>query len=60
MLYAWKAFLDAGVPLLRSGLPVNPINTPSRHLLPEYSHQEAGTRTYFPQDNLTIGHVCFA
>jgi len=59
--YAWKAFLDAGVPLaFGTDYPVEPIN-PFRGIYAGVTRSnEAGTRTYFPQDKLTIGQVLFA
>jgi predicted amidohydrolase YtcJ len=59
--YAWKAFLDAGVPLaFGTDYPVEPIN-PFRGIYAGVTRSnEAGSRTYFPQDKLTIGQVLFA
>jgi predicted amidohydrolase YtcJ len=59
--YAWKAFLDAGVPLaFGTDYPVEPI-TPFRGIYAGVTRSnEAGTRTYFPQDKLTIGQVLYA
>ena len=59
--YAWKAFLDAGVPLaFGTDYPVEPI-TPFRGIYAGVTRSnEAGTRTYFPQDSLTMGQVLFA
>jgi predicted amidohydrolase YtcJ len=59
--YGWKALLDAGVPLaFGTDYPVEPIN-PFRGIYAGLTRSnEAGTRTYFPQDKLTIGQVLFA
>lgn len=59
--YAWKAFLDAGVPLaFGTDYPVEPI-TPFRGIYAGVTRSnEAGTASYFPQDKLTIGQVLFA
>jgi predicted amidohydrolase YtcJ len=59
--YAWKAFLDAGVPLaFGTDYPVEPI-TPFRGIYAGVTRaNEAGTMSYFPQDRLTIDQVLFA
>ncbi len=59
--YAWKAFLDAGVPLaFGTDYPVEPI-TPFRGIYAGVTRSnEAGTSSYFPQDRLTIDQVLFA
>ncbi|MGB8538054.1 MAG: amidohydrolase [Acidobacteriaceae bacterium] len=59
--YAWKAFLDAGVPLaFGTDYPVEPIN-PFRGIYAGVTRSnEAGNRSYFPQDKLTIGQVLLA
>jgi predicted amidohydrolase YtcJ len=59
--YAWKAFLDAGVPLaFGTDYPVEPI-TPFRGIYAGVTRSnEAGTASYFPQDKLTVGQVLFA
>jgi predicted amidohydrolase YtcJ len=59
--YAWKAFLDAGVPLaFGTDYPVEPI-TPFRGIYSGISRSnEAGNKSYFPQDKLTIDQVLFA
>lgn len=59
--YGWKAFLDAGVPLaFGTDYPVEPIN-PFRGIYAGVTRSnEAGTRSYFPQDKLTIGQVLLA
>ncbi len=53
--------MDAGVPLaFGTDYPVEPIN-PFRGIYAGVTRSnEAGTRTYFPQDKLTIGQVLFA
>lgn len=59
--YAWKAFLDAGVPLaFGTDYPVEPI-TPFRGIYAGVTRSnETGSASYFPQDRLTIGQVLFA
>jgi predicted amidohydrolase YtcJ len=59
--YAWKAFLDAGVPLaFGTDYPVEPI-TPFRGLYAAVTRMnEAGTKTYFPQNKLTRGQALYA
>ncbi len=59
--YAWKAFLDAGVPLaFGTDYPVEPI-TPFRGLYAAVTRRnEAGTREYFPQNKLTRGQALYA
>ena len=59
--YAWKAFLDAGVPLaFGTDYPVEPI-TPFRGLYAAVTRMnEAGTKSYFPEDKLTRGQALFA
>jgi predicted amidohydrolase YtcJ len=59
--YTWKAFLDAGVPLaFGTDYPVEPI-TPFRGVYAGVTRlNEAGTKSYFPQDKLKIGEVLFA
>ncbi|HKF49752.1 MAG TPA: amidohydrolase [Terracidiphilus sp.] len=59
--YAWKAFLDAGVPLaFGTDYPVEPI-TPFRGLYAAVTRMnEKGTRTYFPQNKLTRGQALYA
>ncbi|MDE3187004.1 MAG: amidohydrolase [Acidobacteriota bacterium] len=54
--YAWKAFLDAGVPLaFGTDYPVEPI-TPFRGLYAAVTRMnEAGTMTYFPAEKLSRG-----
>jgi predicted amidohydrolase YtcJ len=59
--YAWKAFLDAGVPLaFGTDYPVEPI-TPFRGVYSGVTRRnEAGDKSYFPEDKLRIGEVLFA
>lgn len=59
--YAWKAFLDAGVPLaFGTDYPVEPI-TPFRGLYAAVTRMnEAGTKTYFPINKITRGQALYA
>jgi predicted amidohydrolase YtcJ len=59
--YAWKAFLDAGVPLaFGTDYPVEPI-TPFRGLYAAVTRSnEAGTKSYFPENKLTRGQALYA
>jgi predicted amidohydrolase YtcJ len=59
--YAWKAFLDAGVPLaFGTDYPVEPI-TPFRGLYAAVTRMnEAGTKTYFPEQKISRGQALFA
>jgi hypothetical protein len=59
--YAWKAFLDAGVHLaFGTDYPVEPI-TPFRGLYAAVTRMnEAGTKTYFPENKITRGQALFA
>lgn len=59
--YAWKAFLDAGVPLaFGTDYPVEPI-TPFRGLYAAVTRMnEAGTETYFPDEKITRGQALYA
>src|SRR5208282_3605967 len=59
--YAWKAFLDAGAPLaFGTDYPVEPI-TPFRGLYAAVTRMnEAGTKTYFPENKLTRGQALYA
>jgi len=59
--YAWKAFLEAGVPLaFGTDYPVEPI-TPFRGLYAAVTRMnEAGTKTYFPQNKITRGQALYA
>jgi predicted amidohydrolase YtcJ len=59
--YGWKAFLEAGVPLaFGTDYPVEPI-APFRGIYAGVTRSnEAGTRSYFPEDKLTIGQTLYA
>jgi predicted amidohydrolase YtcJ len=59
--YAWKAFLDAGVPLaFGTDYPVEPI-TPFRGLYAAVTRMnEAGTKSYYPENKLTRGQALAA
>lgn len=59
--YAWKSFLDHGVPLaFGTDYPVEPI-TPFRGIYAAVTRQnEAGTQTYFPGEKLTIQQALYA
>lgn len=59
--YAWKAFWDAGVHVaFGTDYPVEPI-TPFRGLYAAVTRKnEAGTKTYFPQNVLTRGQALYA
>jgi predicted amidohydrolase YtcJ len=59
--YAWKAFLDAGVPLaFGTDYPVEPI-TPFRGLYVAVTRtNEKGTKTYFPANKVTRGQALYA
>jgi predicted amidohydrolase YtcJ len=59
--YAWKAFLDAGVPLaFGTDYPVEPI-TPFRGLYAAVTRMnEQGTKTYFPENKITRGQALYA
>jgi predicted amidohydrolase YtcJ len=59
--YAWKAFLDAGVPLaFGTDYPVEPI-TPFRGLYAAVTRMnEKGTKTYYPENKLTRGQSLYA
>jgi len=59
--YAWKALLDAGVPLaFGTDYPVEPI-TPFRGLYAAVTRMnEKGTKTYFPENKLTRGQALYA
>jgi predicted amidohydrolase YtcJ len=56
--YAWKAFLDAGVRLaFGTDYPVEPI-TPFRGLYAAVTRMnEAGTKSYFPENRITRGEA---
>ena len=59
--YAWKAFLDAGVPLaFGTDYPVEPI-TPFRGVYAAVTRMnEKGTQTYFPENKITRGQALYA
>ena len=59
--YAWKAFWDAGVHVaFGTDYPVEPI-TPFRGLYAAVTRMnEAGTRTFYPQNKLTRGQALYA
>jgi predicted amidohydrolase YtcJ len=59
--YAWKAFLDAGVPLaFGTDYPVEPV-TPFRGLYAAVTRMnEAGTMTYYPENKITRGQALYA
>ena len=59
--YAWKAFLDAGVPLaFGTDYPVEPI-TPMRGLYAAVTRMnEAGTKSYFSENKISRGEALFA
>jgi len=59
--YAWKSFLDAGVPLaFGTDYPVEPI-TPFRGVYAAVTRMnEAGTAIYHPEEKLTIWQALYA
>jgi predicted amidohydrolase YtcJ len=59
--YAWKSFLDAGVPLaFGTDYPVEPI-TPFRGVYAAVTRMnEAGTMTYHPEEKLTMAQTLYA
>jgi hypothetical protein len=59
--YAWKSFLDAGVPLAYgTDYPVEPI-APFRGVYASVTRMnEAGTMTFHPEQKLTIGQTLHA
>ena len=59
--YAWKAFLDAGVVVaFGTDYPVEPV-TPFRGLYAAVTRaNEAGTKTYFPENKLTRAQALYA
>jgi predicted amidohydrolase YtcJ len=59
--YAWKAFLDAGVPLaFGTDYPVEPV-TPFRGLYAAVTRMnESGTKTYYPENKITRGQALYA
>jgi predicted amidohydrolase YtcJ len=59
--YAWKSFLDAGVPLaFGTDYPVEPI-TPFRGVYCAVTRMnEAGTQTFHPEQKLTLAQALYA
>jgi hypothetical protein len=59
--YAWKSFLDHGVPLaFGTDYPVEPI-TPFRGIYAAITREnEAGTQSYFPEEKLSIAQALYA
>jgi predicted amidohydrolase YtcJ len=59
--YAWKAFLDAGVPLaFGTDYPVEPV-TPFRGLYAAVTRMnETGKKSYYPENKLTRGQALYA
>jgi predicted amidohydrolase YtcJ len=59
--YAWKSFLDAGVPLaFGTDYPVEPI-TPFRGVYCAVTREnEAGTMSFHPEQKLTMGETLYA
>jgi predicted amidohydrolase YtcJ len=59
--YAWKSFLDAGVPLaFGTDYPVEPI-TPFRGLYAAVTRMnEAGTKSFHTEQKITIGQAIYA
>jgi predicted amidohydrolase YtcJ len=59
--YAWRAFLNAGVPLaFGTDYPVEPV-TPFRGLYAAVTRMdEAGKKSYFPENKLTRGLALYA
>jgi predicted amidohydrolase YtcJ len=59
--YAWKAFLDAGVPLaFGTDYPVEPV-TPFRGLYAAVTRMnEKGTQTYYAQNRISRGQALYA
>ncbi|HTZ90030.1 MAG TPA: amidohydrolase [Alloacidobacterium sp.] len=59
--YAWKSFLDAGVPLaFGTDYPVEPI-TPFRGVYAAVTRMnEAGTQTFHPEEKLNIWQTIYA
>ncbi len=59
--YAWKSFLEHGVPLaFGTDYPVEPI-TPFRGIYAAVTREnEAGTQSYFPEEKLTIAQALYA
>ncbi len=58
--YAWKAFLDAGVPLaFGTDYPVEPV-TPFRGLYAAVTRMnESGTKAYYPENKITRGQALY-
>jgi predicted amidohydrolase YtcJ len=59
--YAWKSFLDAGVPLaFGTDYPVEAV-TPFRGVYAAVTRMnETGTETYFPEEKITIWQALYA
>jgi predicted amidohydrolase YtcJ len=59
--YAWKSFLDHGVPLaFGTDYPVEPI-TPFRGIYAAVTREnEAGAQSYFPEEKLNIAQALYA
>jgi predicted amidohydrolase YtcJ len=59
--YAWKSFLDHGVPLaFGTDYPVEPI-TPFRGIYAAVTRENAaGTQSYFPEEKVTIAQALYA
>jgi predicted amidohydrolase YtcJ len=59
--YAWKAFVDAGVPVaFGTDYPVEPV-TPFRGLYAALTRRnESGTKTYYAENKLTRGQALYA
>ncbi len=59
--YGWKTFLDAGVPVaFGTDYPVEPI-TPFRGIYCAVTREnEAGTKSWYPQDRLTRAQALYA
>jgi predicted amidohydrolase YtcJ len=59
--YAWKTFLDHGVPVaFGTDFPVEPI-TPFRGLYSAVTREnEAGTQSFFPEEKLTVWQALYA
>jgi predicted amidohydrolase YtcJ len=59
--YAWKAYLDQGVALaFGTDYPVEPV-TPFRGIYAAVTRMnEAGNKTYFPENKLTIAQALYA
>jgi len=59
--YPWKEFEDNGIPLaFGTDYPVEPI-TPFRGIYAAITRKnEAGTKEYYPEQKISIGHAIFA